>query len=256
MVEKSEVILLLRGLLREQRHWGGFVRQLQAEFPGREIITLDIPGNGLLYQEKSPCAIAGMTDRLRNQIPQKIQSSGLTLIALSMGGMIAIDWMIRHPAEVNNAVLINTSVRPFSPFYQRLRWQNYFLVGKAFAMQRFEREQLILFLTSNLLTENTRLLSDWVQWNKECPVSPANALRQLLATAKFSVTERLRQPVLIVSSRLDRLVHHQCSIDLAKAWDVPFIEHPSAGHDLSLDDPAWLSHHIGSWMKALPNGLS
>jgi predicted alpha/beta hydrolase family esterase len=75
-----------------------------------------------------------------------------------------------------------------------------------------------------------------------------------VATARFSVTERPRQPVLIVSSRLDRLVHHQCSINLARAWDIPFIEHSSAGHDLPLDDPAWLSNHIGNWMKTLPNG--
>lgn len=254
MVEKDKVILLLRGLLREQRHWGGFVKQLQAEFSGREIITLDIPGNGRLYKEKSPCTIAEMTDHLRDQIPQKIQSNCLTITALSMGGMIAIDWMIRYPAEISAAVLINTSVRPFSAFYQRLRWQNYFLVIKAFVMQRFEREKLILFLTSNLSTENTRLLNDWVHWNMECPVSPANSVRQLVATAIFSVTERPRQPVLIVSSRLDRLVHHQCSINLAKAWDIPFIEHSSAGHDLPLDDPAWLSNHIGNWMKTLPNG--
>jgi pimeloyl-ACP methyl ester carboxylesterase len=254
MVEKDQAILLLRGLLREQRHWGGFVKQLQAEFPGREIITLDIPGNGSLYQEKSPCTIAEITDHLRGQIHQKIQEKGLTLVALSMGGMIAIDWMIRYPAEISNAVLINTSVRPFSPFYQRLRWQNYFLVIKACVMQRFERERLILFLTSNLSTENPRLLNDWVQWNREYPVSPANALWQLVATAKFSVTERPKQPVLIVRSRLDRLVHPQCSLDLAGAWDVPLIEHPSAGHDVPLDDPAWVSNHIGNWTKSLPNG--
>ncbi|CAA9890636.1 Pimeloyl-ACP methyl ester carboxylesterase [Candidatus Methylobacter favarea] len=251
MAEKDQAFLLLRGFLREQRHWGGFINQLQAEFPGRQIITLDIPGNGRLYKENSPCTIAEMTDHLRHQIHLKILVDGLTLIALSMGGMIAIDWMIRFPAEISKAVLINTSVRPFSPFYQRLRWQNYLLVIKALAMQRFEREKLILFLTSNLSTDNSRLLNDWAQWNKECPVSPANALRQLLATAKFSVPERPEQPVLIVSSRSDRLVHHQCSIDLAKAWSVPFIEHPSAGHDVPLDDPVWLSSHIGTWIRSL-----
>ena len=40
--------------------------------------------------------------------------------------------------------------------------------------------------------------------------------------------------------RLDRLVSPRCSQRLAAAWKVPLALHPSAGHDLPLDDPDWL----------------
>ncbi len=34
-----------------------------------------------------------------------------------MGGMIAIDWINRHPLEINNTVLINTNVQPYLHFF-------------------------------------------------------------------------------------------------------------------------------------------
>ena len=117
----NEHFVLIRGLLREARHWGEFTGSLQQQFPHATINTPDIPGNGRLHQIASPTTIAEMTEALREQINT---NQPLRLIALSMGGMIASDWMIRYPHEVEAAVLINTSARPFSPFYHRMRWTN------------------------------------------------------------------------------------------------------------------------------------
>ena len=44
---------------------------------------------------------------------------------MSLGAMVAVDWAARHPEELAGCVLINTSLRPFSPWYQRLRPANY-----------------------------------------------------------------------------------------------------------------------------------
>jgi pimeloyl-ACP methyl ester carboxylesterase len=39
--------------------------------------------------------------------------------------MVAVEWASRYPQEIARCVLINTSMRPYSRFHQRLRWQNY-----------------------------------------------------------------------------------------------------------------------------------
>lgn len=236
--------VLLRGLWREARHWGEFPGHLQQQFPGALISMPDIPGNGLRNQEISPDTIAGMTDALRQQVDLR---QPVRLIALSMGGMIAIDWMTRYPAEIEAAVLINTSAKPLSPFYHRLRWAAYAHVLHLLFHSRAEREADILRLTSNHHSQDGKLLENWRQWQRQNPVSPANARNQLLAAMKFSVTAQPNQPVLVVTSRADRLVDYRCSRRLAQTWNADYVEHESAGHDLPLDEPECLVQRIKQW---------
>ncbi|AKH38860.1 MULTISPECIES: alpha/beta fold hydrolase [Nitrosomonas] len=243
----SEHFVLIRGLLRETRHWGGFTEYLQQQFPHANIIMLDIPGNGRLHDVTSPKTIAGMTEALREKVSN---NQPFRLIALSMGGMIAIDWMMRYPDEVEAAVLINTSARPLSPFYHRLRWAIYPHVIKMIFRSSLQKESDILTLTSNRHSHNSKLLATWQQWQQENPVSTVSARNQFLAALKFSVTSKPKQPVLIVASRADRLVDYRCSLKLAQTWQTNYMQHDTAGHDLSLDEPEWLANIIKQWFNS------
>lgn len=240
--------LLIRGLVREQRHWGDFIAVLQQNFPQTEMITLDILGNGRLYQQTSPRSIAGMTDALRVQLSSLAVQPPLNLIGISMGGMIAIDWMLRYPNEIANGVLINTSISNYAPFYQRLRWQNYARFLKMLWQTPMQREQTGLALTANLQGNNAQVLANWQRWQQECPVSLKSAFNQLLASATFKAHQKPVQPLFILTSTADRLVNCQCSIKLHTAWQADFAQHSNAGHDLPLDDPWWVSRMIKDWL--------
>ena len=244
----KQCFVLIRGLIREQRHWGEFVQILQDQHPNADIITLDIPGNGRLYKQTSPSTIAEYTDALRQQLTGR---SNLNLIALSMGGMIALDWMARFPTEIKSAILVNISVRPYSPFFQRLRWQNYPAIIIMLLDSPDQMEQKILSLTSNEHGENKVLLEKWQLWGKQNPVSKTSALNQLLAAAKFSVQIKPLHPVLIVSAKNDRLVNYHCSLKLHQLWQTDYQQHDTAGHDLPLDDPLWLAQKIQQWVFSL-----
>jgi hypothetical protein len=39
---------------------------------------------------------------------------------------------------------------------------------------------------------------------------------------------------------------------LARYWQAAFAEHPSAGHDLPLDDGAWVAGQVAQWSRNLP----
>ena len=54
--------VLLRGLMRDSRHWGGFPQQFQARFPDARIETVDFPGNGLLHDNVSPASVPSMAE--------------------------------------------------------------------------------------------------------------------------------------------------------------------------------------------------
>jgi len=84
-----------------------------------------------------------------------------------MGGMIAIGWMNRPPLEINSAVLINTSVRPYSPFFHRLRWKNYPSIISMLFQSAEKMDKNILDLTSNLHQNDAILLTDWEKWRTQ-----------------------------------------------------------------------------------------
>lgn len=239
--------LLIRGLLRETRHWGSFPCLLQKHFPGAAIQALDIPGNGKLHRLTSPDCIPAMTEALREQVDVR---QPLDLVALSMGGMIALDWMTRYPDEISSAVLINTSVRPSAPFYQRLRWQSWPAIMRMLCRGKSAWEQGILELTSNRHGQCGALLETWLQWRRQRPVSGRSAVNQLLAAAQFRITAHPRQPILVVASKADRLVDYRCSLQMHKAWRTQYRQHDTAGHDLPLDEPQWLLHVIEQWYAA------
>lgn len=240
-----EHFVLIRGLLREARHWGEFTGNLHQQFPDAVISTPDIPGNGRLHQLTSPKTIAGMTEALRQQINT---NQPLRLIALSMGGMIALDWMTRYPNEVAAVVLINTSARPLSPFYHRLRWTIYPRVLKMIFKSAVQKEADILNLTSNRHSHDSQLLESWQQWQQQNPVSKASARNQFLAALKFSIAAKPQQSILVVTSQADRLVDYRCSLKLAQTWQTGYVQHESAGHDLPLDEPEWLAAIVRQWV--------
>lgn len=244
----ADSFVLIRGMLREARHWGEFAGLLSRQFSGAAIRTPDLPGNGPLHHQTSPGTIAEMTDALRRQVPL---NRPVDLIAISMGGMIALDWMDRFPEEVQSAVIINSSARPLSPFYRRLRWQSYPAIIKLLSHSKIERERDILELTSNRYRHDETLLENWRQWQRQYPVSSASARNQLMAAAKFRLSVKPGHPLLIVASMADRLVDYRCSLQLQRLWQTDYRQHPTAGHDLPLDEPHWLVKTISQWRKTV-----
>ena len=84
--------ILLRGLLRETRHWGDFPARLQAALPGDRVVAIDLPGNGEHYRLRSPLRVAEMVQFCRAQLALHGEPGPFSLLALSLGGMVACDW--------------------------------------------------------------------------------------------------------------------------------------------------------------------
>ncbi|VTU39715.1 acetoin dehydrogenase E2 subunit dihydrolipoyllysine-residue acetyltransferase [Variovorax sp. PBL-H6] len=242
--------VLMRGLTRESGHWGRFIGQLQDGFPAARIVALDLPGNGRLNQLRSSARIGAAMEACREQLHTLGIAPPYNLLAMSLGAMVAVDWAVQHPRELAGCVLINTSLRPFSPFHERLRPANYgTLLGLAFGRQNTrEREATILRLTTRRPDRGTAVLDDWTAMREARPVSRSNAVRQVLAAARYRAPAQAPSvPLLVLASACDGLVNPNCSRRLARQWGVEMAEHASAGHDLPLDDGAWLAAQVARW---------
>lgn len=240
-------IILLRGLVRESGHWGDFPSELQKAFPDFQVECVDLPGCGVYYQEESPDTIEGMAQFVHERVELKDDANNM-IVAISMGAMIATTWLKMHPNKFKAAVFINTSFRGISPFFKRLRVQSYPTILKAFATHSVpEREKYILSLSSNLKQNDQAIVDRWVQLANEHPVSRKNAVRQLVAASKFQAPFLPpSQPILLLTSD-DQLVSTECSESIHQMWKTDIERHPSAGHDITVDDSAWVIEKITTW---------
>ncbi len=241
--------VFLRGLTRESRHWGGFIEQFQESLPGSQVVALDLPGNGRLNHLRSPMCVQDMVMHCRAQLKARNISPPHQVLAMSLGAMVAVAWSHSHPHEVATNVLINTSLRPFSPFYQRLQPRNYGAMLKLALMGVAPEvwERTVLRVTSNRAP--AEVLPLWLSLQKECPVSRGNALRQLVAAAGFRApTVKPLAPTLVLASEHDHLVSAECSRTLARRWACALRVHTSAGHDLPLDDGPWVAAQVQEWL--------
>jgi pimeloyl-ACP methyl ester carboxylesterase len=242
--------LLLRGLTRESRHWGAFPELLQRSLDATTVLAPDLPGNGRLCHLASPTCVEGMVASYRDQLREMGVPPPYRLVALSMGGMIGIDWAQRHPGEIGAMVLINTSLRGINPIHARLRPCSYVDLLRLTGADAEQRERIILARTSNRHGNEHALVEAWAGYRHQCPVSWRNALRQMFAAARYRAPASPPPvPTLLLAAAADRLVDAKCSRQIAKRWNVPLSVHSDAGHDLPLDDPDWVVMQIGDWLR-------
>jgi len=239
--------VLLRGLTREQRHWGTFVSALQQAQPDARVVTLDLPGNGELHRERSPAQVDAMAAHCRQALRDRGIAPPYRVLAMSLGAMVATSWCVQHPQDIARLVLINTSLRPFSPWYHRLRPRRYATLLRLMLTRPGAAawERAVLRLTSNAQPLDDALVQRWAGYRGERPVSAANALRQLWAAARYRAPRaKPCAEVLLLASARDGLVDGRCSAALARAWDCELVLHPWAGHDLPLDDERWVVEQV------------
>jgi pimeloyl-ACP methyl ester carboxylesterase len=241
--------VFLRGLAREARHWDHFPEDFHAFHPDAEIVALDLPGAGNRHAERAPASVDGLVEACRSQVD--LTAGPVYLLGLSLGGMACAQWACRHPEEVAGAVLLNTSMRPFNGMHRRLRPRNVPALARiVMDNDRARREAGILALTSRDAASREDLVARWAQFARERPMSRGTIVRQLWAAARYRARRRApKVPLLVLASAADRLVDPDCSRAIARAWNAPIAIHPTAGHDITLDDGPWVAAQVRRWLS-------
>jgi pimeloyl-ACP methyl ester carboxylesterase len=240
--------VLLRGLTRETRHWGNFGDRLSARLDGARVVAIDLPGNGLLNGERSPSDVGAMVQACRTQLARQGVPGPWSLLAMSLGAMVALRWSHACPKEIARVAVINTSAGGSGPFWERMRPANYPRLAAMLVASPAQRERHVLAMTAN--AQHPDAVAQWTALAQSRPVSAPNALRQLVAAGRFRAPGTAPNvPLLMLASANDGLVSHRCSARMADEWGVPLKLHPWAGHDLPLDDPAWVIEQVAQWAR-------
>lgn len=245
--------VLLRGLARESAHWDDFPRRFAAAVPGAQCFPVDFPGTGVHWRKASPSTVAGLMAAVRTEALRRSAKFGqapLFLLSISLGSMVAIEWARHYPDELAGIVLINTSLGGLNPWYDRLNWRVLpAMLRIARERDVARRETAILKLTSSAPAVRADLVEARVDAYRQRPIGGRTVLRQLWAAACFRPRpDKPRIPVLLLSGLGDRMVAPRCTADLGRIWAVEPRRHPTAGHDLPLDDPDWTVRSVREWL--------
>ncbi|MYM64444.1 alpha/beta fold hydrolase [Pseudomaricurvus sp. HS19] len=250
--------VLLRGLGRDSRHWGEFIGIMAEAFPHDDFICVDLPGFGRARNFPAPDNIAAIVEFVRKQSEELLVDGPVNLLAISLGGMVAADWMARYPDEISRAVLINTS-STLSPLSQRIAKPALLqLLGSAMLARLLRRPELLEKRVAQWVInreEKRSLIAErWASFYGDSRINLRGLLRQLQAASAFQPA-MVTQPVLLLRALGDRLVSPACSTALYVHWrsSNPATEmhaHPGGGHDLPEDAPAWIAQQIRQWLHA------
>jgi len=244
--------LLIRGLARERRHWGKFPVDLEAALDSSKVFTLELPGVGKKSEVDAYSTIGEYADHLRSEwLHLKSEHPGpWGIIAISMGGMISMNWCSRYPHDMAALVLLNSSAGNLSPPHHRFSPKAMGMVLKLFFKENYlEREESILKLTTHKTHPSSELIKEYASYSQEHPIKRKNFIKQIYAASKFIVPEELKLNLLILAGKYDSLASYECSKTLSRHFSVNYFINEEAGHDLPLDDPSWVIERIKSFLN-------
>jgi alpha-beta hydrolase superfamily lysophospholipase len=255
--------LLLRGLVREQRHWLEFPARFAAGVRGPDdrpttALPLDLPGFGTERDVPVPQTVAGFVDDLRGRLRRTVPAGeACGIFAVSLGGMVALAWLERYPADFAAGVIVNSSLADLSPPWQRMRVANWPRVVVAPLLPTRARERMLLAM-SRRQGDLERDADRYAAIAAAARPRVASAVGQLRAAMRMRSPSRIDVPTLVLTSKGDQLVSWRCSARIAERLSLPLRIHTgrgaeAAGHDLPLDAPDWVCAQVSEWLAGLPH---
>lgn len=245
-MNRSNNWILLRGLGRGAGHWGNFFNKIKSQFPSDHFELLDLPGNGSRFEEESPLQISEYVPLIRTRSRFVKEGLKFKLLSISLGSMVAVEWMKTHPFEIEKAYLLCTSSNGFSPFYDRFRLGNVLKFPRLIISRQdaIAYEKTILEMVGNSFDRRKEELLKFAEYSRLHPVHPKNVVRQLWAASQYHFPQHAPGVVQLIGSYGDRLVSPNCTLEIANRWGLSALMHPWAGHEIPLDDPDWVIDHL------------
>lgn len=237
--------VLLRGLMRDQRHWNGFDQRLRQK--GLRVLTPDLPGNGTLSHELSPLKIADYAHAVWQQLDEQVQEGEtIYLLGLSMGGMLALEMACQRPWQIRHVFVLNSSAANLSSWYQRFNPLNalkaFFMRARGNALHPIE--STIVRLTSFSHRRDRELIVKWSEFRRDTTPSLRNVWRQLWAAFQYQCPLTVEVPITVLCGDRDALVSMASSKALAWHFYTDLIVLAYCGHDAAIDAPAKLAHYL------------
>lgn len=204
---EGEPLVLIMGLGGDLTRWFRILPFLTAEY---KVITFDNRGAGKTDKPDRPYTMEMMADDIAG-LMEATDIKEAHIFGISLGGMIAQNFALRHPEKVISLILGCTrcggefSIRDDSEAMTALNPE---LVEKLSAEER-ARWMLPYLYSQEFIDSNPALMEEMVALSVASPVDPAGYNRQMEAAESHDTYGRLPEikvPTLVIAGDADRLI--------------------------------------------------
>ncbi len=239
-------ILLIHGLGWDHSLWNPTVERLAAHY---HVIAADTRGHGATDKPDGPYDMA-MFAQDYAALADALGITGLCVIGLSQGGMVAQNLALLRPDLVASLVLVSTSCKSAPSLRDNME-------ARIAAMEKIGPEAAAGIAAESIFSPewraaNSAALARFASWRSAMPSEPLNAATRALYEFNLSNDlPRIAVPTLVVAGQEDVLTKPQGMEEIAAL--IPGAEYrliPKSGHMIPVEQPEQLDALLDAFLRA------
>lgn len=246
---EGHCLVLLRGLGRSSRHWPETLLQLLAEH--FSLLLIDNRGVGASDRVAKPFSVPTMADDVA-RVLDHAQIARAHVFGMSLGGMVAQQFALRHAGRLDRLVLGCTMAGGAQARRVPLLGMLPTAAAKFQGARAALEAEAQLVLGKDFLQRNPQVVEGWLQLAREEPTSALTLALQSAAALRHDTSkqlERIVAPTLVITAEGDRLMPSENSRVLARR--LPCAELfmlPGDAHDFATELPELCADVLGDFL--------
>ena len=245
-------MVMIHGAQGDQTMFAGLAATFRSRF---RVLTFDQRGSGLSDKPDMPYSVAMLADDTA-ALMDHLGFADAHMIGVSMGGMVAQEFALRHARKVRSLVLGCTT--PGGPKSIRATA----LATSAYSTKEMSAEERGRALaeaafTKGYLASHPEVISVMIEQRKQRPIDPIGFARRMEALQTFDTYDRLPQikcPTLVITGKDDALIPWENSRLIASriaGAQLRILE--PAGHCFWLEQPEASRQAIEHFLETIAN---
>ena len=233
----GDPIVMIHGAQGDQSMFNGMAADFAGEY---RVLTFDQRGSGLSGKPDMPYSIAMLADDTA-ALMDHLRITRAHIIGVSMGGMIAQEFALRHPQKVRSLVLGCTT--PGGPNSIRMGGDALTSAYSTRPMTAEERGKALAeaAFTKGYLAQHPEIVASMIESRRSRPIDNSAFPHRMKAAQEHNTYDRLgeiRSPTLVITGKDDALISWENSRILAeriKGAEQVILE--PAGHCFWMEKP-------------------
>ena len=246
----GDPVVMIHGAQGDQTMFNDLATKFAADY---RVLTFDQRGSGLSAKPDMDYTMAMLADDTA-ALMDHVGFAKAHIVGVSMGGMVALEFVLRHPGKSRSVVLGCTS--PGGPKAVRIGGSAFAAAYSATPMSAEERGRALAeaAFTKGYIASHPEIIPAMIEARRQRPIDPVALDHRLKAVLHHNVYDRLGEikiPTLVITGRDDALVSWENSrllADSISGAELVILE--PAGHCFWLEQPQQSIEAIGAFLKS------